>query len=260
MKTDRLFSYYKDYLVLLFLVIISMSLVLSNQNKQVTYFKLWLAGVMGSFQEGISAIGDYFYLAKKNEILLLQNTRLALENEAMRELRLENARLRELIGFREKSKLNLVAAKVIGKKKRGFINDIMLNVGTIDSVSKNMPIVVSDGLVGKLHQVGKNKSFAQLLLDQNFRVSIITQRSRVKGIIAWKGGSYCVMNEVPKRSDVKVGDLIVTSGFGEIFPEGLQVGTVESTSESPRELFMKIKIKPAVDFKTLEEVFIVRQQ
>lgn len=257
MKLDKYINLYKDYLTFLILVLISLILIFSNQNRQIEYMKLWLSGASGFLNQQWAEFSEYLYLREKNKQLLLENTRLALDNSAIQEMKLENERLRNLIKFKQESQLDLIAAKVIGKQKKGFINDMVLDVGTADGVSKNMPLVVSKGLVGKLYQVGKHRSNAQLLLDRNFRVSAIIQRSRVKGIVAWQDGDRCVMNEVPNRSDVGVGDWIVTSGFGQIFPSGLGIGQVEEVSNSNRGLFMNIRLKPAIDFNMLEEVFVV---
>ena len=175
----------------------------------------------------------------------------------MQEMALENGRLKALIGFKEKSNFQLKATRVIAKQKKGFINDIVLELGFADSVSRNMPVVVPAGLVGKLYQVGKSRSNCQILLDQNFRVSAKIQRSRAMGIVSWKGGQFCLLNEVPKHSDVKIGDWLITSGYGGIFPPGLRIGQVVSVTEPVRGLFMAIKIKPAVNFDSLEEVFVI---
>jgi rod shape-determining protein MreC len=257
MAFHRNISGYRDYIFHAVLVLISLVLISSNQNRQIESFKMWMVGVLCLVQEEWDSFQTYLNLKQKNKQLLLENTRLALENSAIYEMRLENERLRELIGFREQSELQLIAARVIIRGSKGFINGIVLDVGTKDSVAKNMPLVVTNGLVGKIYQVGKNHSIGHLLLDRNFRVSAKIQHSRVKGIISWEGDDFCLLNEVPKRSGVHVGDLVITSGYGEIFPPGLTIGHVIDMSESPRGLFMDIKVKPAVDFEKLEEVFVV---
>ncbi len=257
MDLGKNISYYKDYLIFLLLILISLILIFSNQNRQIEFVKLKLAAMIGFAQQEWTEIAGYLKLREKNESLLLENTRLALENSALQEMKYENSRLRNLIKFKEESNLELIAAKVIGKQKKGFINDIFLNVGTAEGVAKNMPVVISKGLVGKLHQVGKHRSNAQLLLDRNFRASAIVQRSRVKGIVAWQGGDRCVLNEVPNRSDVKVGDWVVTSGFSEIFPAGLKIGRIDEISAASHGLFMNISLKPAINFDMLEEVFVI---
>jgi len=257
MAFRRNISGYRDYILHAVLVIIALILISSNQNKQIETFKMWMVGVLCLVQDEWNSFQTYFKLKQRNEQLLLENTKLALENSTMYEMRLENERLRELIGFKEKKELQLIAARVIVRGTKSFINGIVMDVGTKDSVAKNMPLVVTNGLVGKIYQVGKNHSIGHLLLDRNFRVSAKIQRSRVKGIVSWESGGFCLLKEVPKRSDVQIGDWVITSGYGEIFPPGIIIGRVINITESPRGLFMNIKVKPAVNFEKLEEVFVV---
>jgi rod shape-determining protein MreC len=217
-----------------------------------------MVGFISAVQEELVAINDYLDLKEKNQQVQSENIRLALENSFMHEMALENQRLRELIGFKQQHEMQLIAAQVIGKGNREGIQSIVLDVGSQDSVTKNMPIVVADGLVGKIFQVGGDYSLGQILFDQNFRVSGKAQRSRVDGIIHWEKGDFCLLKEVPKRSDVLKDDWIITSGYGEIFPSGLRIGQISEISELPNDLFMYIKVKPAVDFEKLEEVFLIK--
>ena len=123
-----------------------------------------------------------------------------------------------------------------------------------------MAVVTAQGLAGKVLQVGNNHSTAELLLDRNFRVSALVQRSRVSGIVKWIEGESVVLSQVPKRSDVKIEDQVITSGLSLIFPGGLKIGKVTSVEEEEKGMFMTITLKPAVDFTKLEEVFVIRNQ
>lgn len=257
MAIHRNISSYRDYILHAILILISLIFITSNQNRQIESFKMWMVRLLASIQEQWNSIRAYNDLKQNNEQLLLENTQLALENSAMYEMRLENERLRELIGFKHQSELGLIAARVIVKGTSGLINSIVLDVGAADGVAKNMPLVVADGLVGKVYQVGKNHSIGHLLLDQNFRVGAKIQRSRVTGIVKWEDGELCSLSEVPKRSDVEVGDWAITSGYGEIFPPGLRIGRVINIAESPSGLLMDITIKPSVNFEKIEEVFVI---
>jgi len=260
MARHRDFSGYRDYLLHAALVLIALILISFNQNKQIESFKMWMLGLMCRFQEQWSTFQTYLELRQKNEQLLLENTRLALENSMLYDMRLENERLTELIVFKERNELQLIASRIIVRGTKGFINGIVLDAGTRDGVAKNMPLVVSNGLVGKIYQAGEDQAIGHLLLDRNFRVSAKIQRSRVAGIVSWEGGEFCRLNEVPNRSDVQVGDSVITSGFGEIFPPGIMIGTVTNITESPRAMFLNIEMKPSVDFDKLEEVFVVVEQ
>jgi len=257
MSFHRNVSGLRDYILHAVLVLVSLVLISSNQNRQVESFKMWMIGLFCKVQERWDAVQSYVNLKPRNERLLLENTRLALENSAMYEMRLENERLRALFGFKDRSEHQLIAARIVVRGTQGLINGIVLDVGDNDSVRKNMPIVVADGLVGKVYQVGKNQSTGHILLDQNFRVSAKIQRSRVEAIVSWDGGDFCWLKEVPKRSDVQQGDRVITSGYGEIFPPGIIIGDVIEITDSIRGMFMDIRVKPAVDFDKLEEVLIV---
>lgn len=205
---------YRDYILHVLLILISLILISSNQNQQIESFKMWLVGLLCSVQERWDSFQAFRDLKQKNDELLLENTRLALENSTLYEMRLENERLRQLLGFKERNLMRLIAAKVIVRNRKGFMNDIVLDVGRKDSVAKNMPLVVSDGLVGKIYQAGERHSMGHMLLDPNFRVSGKIQRNRVIGIISWDNADVCLLNNIPKRSDVQVGDSVVTSGYG----------------------------------------------
>lgn len=259
MQFHRNITPYRDYLILVVVIIIALIMMSSNHTHQIEYFKLKMVGLIGAVQEKWIAMTDYFDLKAKNERLHAENVKLALEHSLMYEMALENQRLRELIGFKQQHEMQLIVARVVGKSDREGIQSIELNVGSNDSVTHNLPIVVADGLVGKIYQVGKDYSLGQIVFDQNFRVAGKIQRSRVNGILNWEQGDFCLLKEVPRHSDVVIDDVVITSGYGKIYPPGLIIGRVAEISELPNDLFLNIKVIPAVDFEKLEEVFIIKK-
>lgn len=250
----------KEHLVLLAAFLCSLSLLFANENAQIRGIRAWTLDGFGFLLTKLSVLKSLNAIYEKNERLRLENAELMIENSRLYEALLENQRLRDLLGFKSQSKLNLVPAKVIGKENNGLINSIILDAGGVDDLQKDMAVVTAQGLVGKIFNVGTHQSISQLLLDRNFRVSAMIQRSRVMGIIRWSEGNQVFLAEVPKRSDVRVGDVVVTSGFSTIFPGGLEIGHVTKTTEEAQNMFMNILVKPAVDFSKLEEVFVVRSQ
>ncbi|MDZ7332172.1 MAG: rod shape-determining protein MreC [candidate division KSB1 bacterium] len=257
MARYRDFSDYRDYALHAILVLVALILLATNQNPQIESFKLWMVGLISEFQERWDSVKSYYDLKQKNEQLLLENTRLSLENSQMAEIKLENERLRELIAFKVRTPWRLIPARIVVKGQRGPITAIVLNVGTHHGVTKNMALVTGEGLVGRIYQAGPDQSIGHILLDRNFRVSAKIQRSRVDGIVSWEGGELCRLNDVPKRADVQLGDAVITSGYSEIFPAGIPIGTIVNIHDSPRALFLQIELKPSVDFQKLEEVFVV---
>ncbi len=259
MARYRDFSDYRDYALHAVLVLLSLILLATNQNKQIESFKLWMVGLISEFQKQWCSVREYMDLKQKNEQLLLENTRLSLENTQMAEIKLENERLRELIAFKARTSWRLIPARILAKGQRGPITAFILNVGTRQGATKNMPLVSGDGLVGKIYQVGPDQSIGHILLDRNFRVSAKIQRSRVDGIVSWEGGEHCRLNDIPKRADVQLGDSVITSGYSEFFPPGILIGTIVNINDSPRALYLQIELKPSVDFQKLEEVFVIAE-
>ncbi len=247
----------KANLALLVCTLISIILLFSNKNQQVDSIMIMALQYQAKFQERISGILPITKFDDENRTLRLKNTRLALENSQMREAIIENSRLRELVSFKEMSPFTLIPAKVIGGSSTGFINHIILNVGGKRGIRKDMPIVLSDGLVGRIYRVSEDYSLGHLLLDKNSRVSAKIAGSDVKGILNYLGDGRCSLNGVPNRSDVTIADSVVTSGYSEIFPEGLFIGTVASVDTTTRSLFMDIMVTPGADFEHLEEVLII---
>lgn len=241
------------------LAVVSISLIFSNKTQQVENMKLKVALIVAAIESEIAQVGDYFSLREENEKLLQENTRLALQLQMIKEIDLENQRLRKMLKFKNQSSFELLPAKVIGFKEHGLVRGLLLNIGKRDSVRKNMPVLVSDGLVGKIYQVGSASSLVQVINDRNFAASVVVQRSRVRAIISDAKGTDARLSNVPNRSDVKPGDIVVTSGLGGIFPGGIVVGKIKEVQEDPKSLFAKIKIEYAVELRNLEEVFVIKQ-
>ncbi|MFQ5822454.1 MAG: rod shape-determining protein MreC [bacterium] len=259
----RLYEWFinrKEYLTFLGAVIFSLILIFTNDVSQIQTVKSWTLDGFGLLLEKLSVLDRITSIYEENRWLRQKNAELMLDNSKLKEALLENKRLRQMLVFKSESQLDLIPAKVIGKGGNGFINSIILSIGHNDGLERNMAVVTAQGLVGKIFNVSRYRSTAQLLLDRNFRVSALIQRSRVTGIIKWHEGNQVFLAEVPKRSDVILGDVVVTSGYSTIFPGGLKIGYVIRISENEEGMFMNILVKPLVDFSNLEEVFVIRNQ
>ncbi len=169
----------------------------------------------------------------------------------------ENNRLRRMLGFDLQLPHSLVPAEVIGLRPGLMSKSVVINIGSKNGIQRNMPVVTADGIVGKTIEVSPTTAIVQLLIDHNCKVSAIDQNTRAMGIIRWRGGKYLEMGDVPIESHIAVGDSVISSGLGGIFPPSLMVGTVIFSHDEAGTLFKDVFIKPSVDFSTLEEVFVV---
>ncbi len=123
-----------------------------------------------------------------------------------------------------------------------------------------MAVISTAGVVGKLITVSPDASRVLLINDHNSAVDAFDQRSRARGIIAGVVEDGLIMKYVDRTEDVKAGDVVITSGMDGIFPRGLLVGEVVKVSQEGPGLFLNVQVKPAVDFRKLEQVLVLTQQ
>jgi len=248
---------FKEYVLLAVLLTLSIGLIASNERPQIRAIRSVTVGVLGSAQNLIGIVPNYFNLRSENRILREQNLTLSEEVNRLREARLENIRLRRLLGMRDTSGTRYIAARVIGKSLQLLRNTITINIGERDGIRPLMPVVTERGLVGKVVATSKGYSVAQVLLHRDMRVSGKVQRSRADGIVAWEGGSTLVLRNIAKTLDVQAGDVVMTSEYSSLYPAGIRIGTVALARQVPGSLFQNVELVPAVDFATLEEVFVI---
>ena len=255
---DILFEF-KEYVTLALLILLSLFLMTLNDTAQVKYFRSIATVTFGIVQERLSIIPRYFNLWSENEMLRRKNIELADEALRLREAKLENFRLQRLLGLKEEEKFPLTAARIVAKNFSLLRNTIIIDVGSQDGIAPQMPLITEAGLVGAVTMVSGGYAAANILYNTDSRVSIKVQRTRVDGILAWDGIKLSMKN-VPKTRDVKVGDVVITSGYSNIYPPNIRVGVVAEALDQPNSLFKYIRIEPAVDFVRLEEVFVVHHQ
>jgi rod shape-determining protein MreC len=123
-----------------------------------------------------------------------------------------------------------------------------------------MPVVTVSGIVGRLVKVAANSSRVLLLTDHASGVAAVVQRSRARGVVKGKGGGLCSLEFALRDEDVKVGDTVITSGIGTVFPKGLPIGEVTMVKKGAYGIFQTVELRPAVTIAKLEEVLVLLQQ
>jgi rod shape-determining protein MreC len=253
----EIFLTFKEYLLLGLFLIISIALLAINDNQQIRAIRAVSVASVGALQDALSFIPNYFDLRRENKALRELNLTLADEVSRLREGRLENIRLRQMLALKERGEYTYVAANIIGKNLQLLRNTVTLDVGENDGIRVNMPIVSESGLVGKVVATSEGYAIGQILLNRELRVSAKVQRSRVDGIVRWDGGPTLALQNVVKTMDVKPGDQVITSDYSSVFPPGLVIGVVSNTLEETGTLFQNVEVTPSVDFTRLEEVFVI---
>jgi rod shape-determining protein MreC len=224
--------------------------------------------LIGPFQTAVSATirfgkgiwRHYFFLvsaATENDRL---RGALSLEkekNNRYREVTLSNQRLRQLLDFKATLGQRVLAAEVIGKDPSPWFKTILINKGRRDGVKNAMPVVVSDGIVGRVVDTAGHYAKVLLLLDQNSAVDCLVQRTRARGIVRGGLGGKCLFDYALRKNDIQVGDVVISSGLDTVFPKGLRVGRVAEIVKRNAGIFQDVIIEPSVDFEKLEEVLVL---
>ena len=248
---------FKEYLVVGVLLAVSVTLLALNDDSQIRTIRSVAVVSVGMLQDALGIIPNYFDLRRENQVLRELNLTLADEVNRLREARLENMRLRQLLGLKERGEFGFVAANVIGKNLQLLRNTVTLDAGDRNGLRADMPIVTENGLAGKIVATSGRFAVAQILYNKDIRVSAKIERSRVDGIIRWEGGSALALQDVAKTLDVQAGDVVITSEYSSFFPPGIRIGVVSSARGAEGSLFQSVEVRPAVDFSRLEEVFVI---
>lgn len=204
---------------------------------------------------------DWKSARRENAGLRFENERLRLQSLQVQETSQENARLRSLLALRERLPLSTLTGEVIGRESGGWVRSVTVNRGVGDGIATQTPVVVPDGLVGRVVRVRPGNSIVQLLNDPASTIGAIAQRTRTVGLVEGDpGGAVRFKFMARDGASIGPGDLIVTSGQGNIFPKGLPVGRVTAIEDKGSALFHFAVLAPAVDFARLEEVLLLTGQ
>ena len=196
----------------------------------------------------------------ENQSLKQQLAQMEIQLQEQRALAARTTKLQELLALQQSSGLPTVAAEVIGGNPNAMagIREITIGRGTVDGVQAGMAVMAPRGIVGRvIGQPAAHAARVQLLIDKQAAAGAITERTRAGGmVVGIEREPPLDMELVSNLQDVKVGDLIVTSGIDGIYPKGYAIGWVQ-TVEHTKGLYLNIAVKPAVDFSSLEEVLVV---
>jgi rod shape-determining protein MreC len=242
----------------------------STQDESTRLIRVWAVDAVTPFEKSIvwfqSSVSNlwhnYFYLRgvrQENRDLKLQIERLRIEQVRLNQDAEQARRLQALLGFKEQFISKTMGAQVIGSSGSEQSRSIYIDKGSRDGVKQDMAVITAEGVVGKVLRVFRTTSQVLLVNDQTSGVGAILEKSRLQGVLRGTALGEVVLEKVMSDETVQPGEKVVTSGGDQIFPKGLPVGTVTKVSPGP-ELFLNIRVRPAVDLSRLEEVLVITQQ
>ncbi|CUO49049.1 rod shape-determining protein MreC [Clostridium sp. NSJ-49] len=206
---------------------------------------------------------NFSKVKQENEELKIKNSELENQMIEYKALKDENERLREVLNFKEnKNNYDYIGVNIIGYSGGTVSNGYIIDKGTNDGVEKDMIIINYQGLVGKVTKAESNYSIVETILNENMAVSVMVDSTRettgiLRGYKENKNEDLVKVYNLPIDSEIKEGDVILTSGLGMIYPKEIRIGEVVSVETDNVMVMKNALVKPYVDFNKLEELFIV---
>jgi rod shape-determining protein MreC len=205
----------------------------------------------------------YFALVdtqKENGRLEKKLSQLEQENMRLREMASANERFRRLLELKNHLATPSLAAEVVSRSPTSFLKTLFINKGRKEGLNRGMPVVLPEGVVGRLEKTTSHFAQVILLNDPNFSVDCLNQRTRVRGILAGiPGEGNCQIKYVARTEDVQPGDIIITSGLDGLFPKGLVLGRVLKVNPRVKGNFLFIEVAPEVKLSRIEEVLVLEK-
>jgi rod shape-determining protein MreC len=214
----------------------------------------------GSVIEGVEGGWEgYFALQQvrqENERLRQELGQLQVRLQQERAVAQQSRGLQQLLELRQRTELSTTGATVIAGAAAPDFRTVTVDKGTTDGLRPDQAVIAPAGVVGRIIMPSARASKVQLLIDRNASAGALVERSRAQGVVLGSGADRLRMEYVSSTADVKLGDLVVTSGIEGIYPKGFVIGQIESLDRGAG-MFSSIVIAPAVDYSSLEDVLVV---
>jgi rod shape-determining protein MreC len=196
-------------------------------------------------------------IRKQNKLLLKEVSTLKMESVAYQELKLENQRLKKLLDLKSQSPMKLIGSIVVSEDLLAENQTLTIDKGYQDQIREEMGVLGLNGVIGNIIRTSAKRSQVLLLTDRFFVVEGVIQRSREKLIVEGTGDVLISAKHIRASLDIQVGDLIVTSGSGGIYPKGLPIGVVQNIKISNAGITKSADVKPLADLFNAEELFVI---
>jgi len=259
--------------LLLIVLVLGQLLMVSAQvpggeESQSLLVGIWLRGTaplaagVDAVTDGVATLAIRWTTRRR---LLAENQRLRLENEALRQRAQaalgtagELERLAAAVDYSLTTETDLQVADVVYSDQASWLRTLLVRLGS-GEVERNQPVITDAGLVGRVVSASGRYAKVQLITDRAASVGVMVVRTRRQGVVRGASAGTLALNYIPLQADLVVGDEIVTAGIDGVYPRGIAVGTV-TRAEPGSELFYEIELTPAVDFATVDNVYILQRE
>jgi rod shape-determining protein MreC len=261
----------RSHLIALGIVVLLSMVLLNLPSRAAAHLRtaigslfLPIFGFAGSAQQaaeaGVNLLVPRRTLIEQNERLRKENQQLRLEAQRSQETDRENARLRQALGWQQKAGTHYRLARVVGNDPVNWWRSAQIDLGSRDGLRADLPVVTTDGLVGRVSEVGFDRSQVLLIGDPNCRFSArVVETGDRTGIISPGSAAasrQTVILTLPNSDQLKLGQKVVTSGLGGVFPRDILVGWIMDIRPAEYGLYTEAQVKLSVNLNRLDEVWV----
>ena len=186
-----------------------------------------------------------------------ENQRLQARNAELEEAEQTASRLQSLLDLQDSYSLQSTAARIISSSTDSWTSTVTIDKGSTSGLTVGMPIMASNGIIGQIIQCNPTTSVVRLVTDESSSISAMVQSSRAQGMINGSATGQVTLELIRTGQTVEVGDVVVTSGLGGVFPKGLPLGRVTSVENNPGSLYLDIVVEPFAHTENNEEVLVI---
>jgi rod shape-determining protein MreC len=238
-------------------VIITLGLIFGRASLGPLIADLLLDTLYFPFYHFRAYVTDLAFVNDKNRALESQLTDMSLQLALYEEMARENDRLRQMLGFEPPPGYHLLPARVIAISGESLPVSAVINRGLRDLVRVDQPVISRRGLVGRVETVMSDHCQIQLLTDPRNRVAARVTASREMGVVRYFPAEGMMLANFPNRGIVEVGDTVISSGMGGIYPPGVHIGYVTEIERPANHPYAEIWLEPAANFHSIEQLFIM---
>lgn len=201
--------------------------------------------------------GDLRGVREENQRLRSRLAELEEANLQYREALVASGHLQQIASMRDDFEIPMLPSEVVGLDVMPWFRSVLVDRGGAHGVRAGNPVITAEGVVGLVTATSRHAAKTMLLLDRQSAIDGIVQRSRARGIVRGRGTDQLAFEFVVRGGDVEVGDIVITSGLGGVYPKGLRIGEVGELLDPGGGLLQTATLQSAVDFGRLEQVFVM---
>lgn len=249
--------------IIIFSVKSNSSIISSGVGSVISPLQKIIYNANDKLKESFDFFINFSKVKQENEELAAKNAELENKLVEYNRMKDENTTLREMFDYSQANQnYNYLGCNIVGYSGGNISNGYVIDKGTNDGVKKDMIVITPQGLVGKVTKSESSYSIVQTILNENIAVASMVESTRettgiLQGATDNKNKNLAVLSNIPIDSEIKEGDVILTSGLGGMYPKEIRIGEVVSVEIDTVGIMKKAVVKPYVDFNKLEGLFVV---